>query len=129
MDSFNAYYANSTAAKLTQKNYLRDFVIRVPFKFVLYLFSTCVLIPIEEEIFTRRLLYVSLRHKMGVSPSLLISALLFGAEHIGAAAVPAFVSGLFLSWIYEKHQNLPVNIMVHGLINFSVTMIMIFYSL
>jgi len=128
MGTFDTYYANATADKLVQKNYLRDFIIRFPIKFILYLFATCVLIPIEEEIFTRRLLYVSLRHKMGVSLSLVISAIVFGAEHMGTAAGAAVVVGLFLSWIYEKHQNLSVNIMVHGLINFSVTMVMILYA-
>lgn len=129
MDSFNQHYAKSMAEKLAQKNYLRDVLIGSPVKFAIYLFSTCVLIPIEEEILTRRLLYVSLRHKMSFAASLIISSLVFGLEHLGAAAIPAIIFGMFLGWIYEKHQSLSVNIMVHGLINFSVTLTMIFYSL
>jgi len=129
MDSFDQHYARSMAEKLAQKNYLRDVLIGSPVKFIIYLFSTCVLIPIEEEILTRRLLYVSLRGKLSVAASLIISSLVFGLEHIGAAAIPAIVFGMFLGWIYEKHQNLSVNIMLHGLINFSVTLTMIFYSL
>lgn len=129
MDSFNDYYVKATAERLAQKNYLRDILLGSPIKFLVYLFSTCVLIPAEEEVFTRRLLYVSLRHKLGFASSLVITSLVFGIEHLGAAALPAFVFGMFLGWIYEKHQNLIVNILVHGLINLSVTMTMIYYSM
>jgi len=124
MDALRTH--NPTTPRLAELTYLHD-VIKSPLKFVVYLFSTCILIPIEEEIFFRRLLYVSLRSKMTFMPSLLISSLIFGAGHIPAAStISAFVVGLFLGWIYEKKQRLPVNIMVHGLINFSVTVIMIF---
>jgi len=124
MDTFHD--STSQPLKLAGQIYLHS-IVKSPLKFVLYLFSACILIPIEEEIFSRRLLYVSLRSKMTFMPSLFISSLIFGAGHIPAAsAVHAFVVSLFLGWIYEKKQNLPVNIMIHGLINFSVTMLMIF---
>lgn len=129
MDSFNDYYAKGAAEKLAQKNHLRYALLGHPVKFFIYLFSTCVLIPAEEEVFTRRLLYVSLRHKLGVTFSLIVSSFVFGIEHIGAAALPAFGSGIFLGWIYEKHQNLTMNIFVHGLINFFATITMIYYSI
>ena len=116
----------SKTLKLAEQAYLHK-IIKSPFTFLVYLFSTCILIPVEEEIFFRRLLYGSLRDKMGFAASLFITSSIFSLVHIPAAsAVSAFVVGLFLGWIYEKKQNLPVNIMVHGLINFSVTMLMIF---
>jgi len=107
------------------QRYFHDVLIKSPFKLVVYFFSTCILIPIEEEVFFRRLLYVSLRHKMIFWRSLFVSSLVFSAVHI-SGAVTALMAGLFLGWIYEKHQNLSVNIAVHGLINFAVTAIMIF---
>lgn len=126
-DAFMAHYAMPPAI-MEGRRYLCDVVIHSSPKFIIYLFSTCVLIPMEEEIFFRRLLYVSLRHKMAFSPSLLISSLIFGAVH-PSGAIPALAAGLFLGWIYEKKENLPVNIMVHGLINFSATLLMIFLSI
>ncbi|MFA7008600.1 MAG: CPBP family intramembrane glutamic endopeptidase [Elusimicrobiales bacterium] len=126
MEAFNNQNIRSMAGKAVEKNYLRDIVLMSPGRMLIYFISTCVVIPMEEEIFTRRLLYVSLRHKMGIAGSLIISSLVFGAQHIGAAAVPAVMVGVFLGWIYEKHQNLLVNIMTHGLINFLVILTMVF---
>jgi membrane protease YdiL (CAAX protease family) len=66
---------------------------------------------------------------MGMRSSLLISSLIFAVGHIpSASAVHAFIVGAFLGWIYEKQQNMPINIMVHGLINLFVTMLMIFIN-
>ncbi|OIN99668.1 MAG: hypothetical protein AUJ51_12225 [Elusimicrobia bacterium CG1_02_56_21] len=124
MDMFHS--SSSQPLKLAEQVYLQS-IIKSPLKFIPYLFSVCILIPIEEEIFFRRLLYVSLRSKMAIGSSLFISSLIFSAGHIPAASViHAFVVSLFLGWIYEKKQSMPINIMVHGLINFFVTMLMIF---
>lgn len=128
MDSFNGYHARATAEKLTHKNYLREVLFSSPPKLLLYLFATCVLIPIEEEIFTRRLLYVSLRRRIGFYSALIISSLVFGLEHLGGAMIPAMVFGGYLTWIYDKHQDLAANMMVHGMINFSVIVTMLFFS-
>ncbi len=133
MDLFDmaAFNRVNTVRPLRQPEltYLYNLVIGSPFKFILYLFTICILNPISEEIFFRRFLYVSLRHKVSFLPSLIVSSLLFSAVHLGAGAPTTFIVGLFLGWIYERHQSLPVNIMVHGLINFSVTLIMIFLSI
>jgi len=109
--------------------YLYNLFSGSPFKYIFYLFVVCILNPIGEEILFRRFLYVSLRHKMAVLPSLLISSLLFGIEHLGAGFGIAFLVGVFLAWIYEKHQRLPVNIIVHGLVNFTVSMVMLWLSI
>lgn len=122
-----AFNRTHTARSLRQPEmtYLYNLVVGSPFKFILYLFVACILIPVEEEIFFRRFLYVSLRHKLSILPSLIVSSLIFSSGHWGAGAGTALIVGLFLGWIYEKHQNLPANIMVHGLINFTVTLVMI----
>ncbi len=128
MDALDGYHARAAAEKLAQKNYLREVLFASPLKLLVYLFATCVLIPIEEEIFTRRLLYVSLRRKIGFYSALIIASIVFGLEHLGGAAVPAVIFGGYLTWIYEKHRDLAANIMVHGLINFSVILVMMFFS-
>jgi membrane protease YdiL (CAAX protease family) len=118
----------SNSLRQPEMNYLYSIAVGAPFKYILYLITVCVLIPIEEEIFCRRFLYVSLRHKMLLGSSLIISSLIFGLEHWGAGPGQAVIAGLFLGWIYERHQRLPVNIMVHGLINFTVTIVMTFLA-
>ncbi len=116
----------SKTLKLAEQVYLHK-IVKSPLKLCVYLFAACILIPIEEEIFFRRLLYTSLRSKRAFLSSLVISSLLFSLAHVPAAsAISAFIVGLFLGWIYEKSQKLSINIMVHGLINFAVIMVMIF---
>ncbi|MBI4656670.1 MAG: CPBP family intramembrane metalloprotease [Elusimicrobia bacterium] len=108
--------------RISEQNYLHDVIMKSSFKFAVYSFSAYILIPIEEEIFFRRLLFVSLRKKMAFLPSLLISSLFFALLH-GAGAGFALATGLFLGWVYEKKQKLSVNIMIHGIVNFSVDVI------
>lgn len=127
VETFITHYT-MPAAIMAGRRYLCDVVIQSPSKFIISLFSTCVLIPIGEEIFYRRFLYISLRHKMAFYPALLISSLIFSVVH-PSGVIPALVTGLFLGWIYEKNENLPVNIMVHGLVNFSATLFIIFLSI
>jgi len=129
LDAFNEYHARATVEKLAQKNYIRDVLIGSPGRFLIYIFSTCILVPIGEEIFNRRLLYVFLRRRFGIAISLTISSLIFGLAHFGAAAVPAAIFGLLLGWAYEKHQDLSANIMLHGMINFTVTLITVYLSM
>ncbi len=126
MEAFNSFHSNAMSDKLVEKNYFGTLIVSSPLKSLIYLFSACILIPIGEETFFRRLLYVSLRRKMRFIYALFLSSVFFGLIHSGAAFVPALIAGLFLGWIYEKHQNLSVNIMVHGLINFLVILLLVF---
>lgn len=122
MDAVRGYAPK--AARSSEILYLQG-LVQSPAKSIFYLLTTCVLIPIEEEIFFRRLLFVSLRKNLAVPSSLLTASLLFSICHVPAAsAASAFVVGLFLCWIYEKRENLRINIMVHGFINLFVTVAM-----
>lgn len=72
--------------------------------------------PVGEELFFRRILYVSLRKRMRFAAALLVSSSLFAAVHL-TAALFVFPVGLLLGWVYEKRRRLPVNIMLHAMIN------------
>ena len=126
MEAFNSFHSNAMSDKLVERNYFGTLIVSSPLKSIIYLFSACILIPIGEEVFFRRLLYVSLRRKMGFIYALFLSSVLFALVHSGGAMGSALFAGLFLGWIYEKHQNLSVNIMVHGLINFLVNLLLVF---
>lgn len=85
-------------------------------RFGLLLFSFCILAPIGEELFFRRIVYTALRKRLGFLRALFASSVLFSATH-GAAALTVFPVSLLLGYAYEKRRRLPVNIMLHGLIN------------
>lgn len=86
---------------------------------VLLFLSFCVLAPLGEEFFFRRILYTDLRKKMGFLRTLFASSVIFAATH-GAASLTVFPVSLLLGYVYEKKRRLPVNIMLHGLINLFV---------
>ena len=88
-------------------------------EFTLRLFSLCVLAPIGEELFFRRLIYTTLRKKMSFLRTLFASSVLFAVTH-GAASLLVFPVSLLLGYVYEKERRLPVNIMLHGFINLFV---------
>jgi len=86
---------------------------------ILRLVSLCILAPIGEELFFRRLIYTTLRNKMSFLRTLFASSVLFAVTH-GAASLLVFPVSLLLGYVYEKKRRLPVNIMLHGLINLFV---------
>lgn len=89
-------------------------------RFTLHLLVVCVLAPIAEELLFRRLMFTSLRAKKGFWASALISGLAFALFH-GKTALLVLPVGIYLCWTYERSRRLPVNIMLHGLINLSIT--------
>lgn len=88
-------------------------------RYLLLLFMSCVMTPIMEELLFRRIMFTTIRRKNGFWSSALVSGLLFALFH-GKTALMVFPVGLYLCWVYEREQRLPVNIMLHGLINLGV---------
>jgi len=87
--------------------------------FVLRLFTMCVLTPIGEELLFRRVMYTAFRKKMSFMRALFASSVIFAVTH-GTASLLVFPVSLLLGYVYEKKRRLPVNIMLHGLINLFV---------
>jgi len=86
------------------------------FRFSFLSFAILVLGPVGEELFFRRLLYVSLRKRIRFVPALLVTSVFFSLVHLSAAPFVLPV-GLLLGWVYEKRRRLPVNILLHAMIN------------
>ncbi len=76
--------------------------------------------PVCEELWFRALLYTSLRTRLGISPSVVVTAALFAAIHspqtLVAAAVFFFPAILCSLW-YERTRSLWPNVLAHFLIN------------
>lgn len=96
-----------------------------PLRVLFVLFSACVAAPVAEELFFRRIVYASLRKRKGFWASAFISGLLFSLFH-GASAPVILPVGMYLAWVYERERRLPVNIMLHGMVNFCITLFRIF---
>lgn len=87
--------------------------------FALILFSYCLLVPVMEEVFFRRLLYVSLRQRYGLFRSLMINSMLFGLIHPDAVLFTVLF-GLLLCFVYERFGRVSINIMSHLVFNSAV---------
>lgn len=82
---------------------------------------TCVLAPICEEFLFRGFIFTSLRNWHGTWPAAVITALLFGAVHVGSAPaldlVPLAALGFALCLLYRWTGSLYPCIVVHSVNN------------
>lgn len=77
-----------------------------------------VLVPIEEEIVFRGLIYGRMRQYFPIAVSVPVSALLFGAYHGNLVQfLYAFLMGCLLAWAYERYKSLKASILVHSAAN------------
>lgn len=76
--------------------------------------SSVILAPIWEEIFFRGVFVTFLKKKTNRKLILyLVPALLFGVLHF-SIAIPSVILGLIFTHAYIKHENLLVNMILHG---------------
>jgi len=85
----------------------------------LIIIGYCLLVPAMEEVFFRRLLYVSLRHKYSLFRSILINSLLFGAIHPDSVLFTIIFS-VMQCYVYERFGRVSVNILSHLIFNSTV---------
>ncbi|MFZ0011824.1 MAG: type II CAAX endopeptidase family protein [Halobacteriota archaeon] len=84
----------------------------------LILLSAVIIAPIAEEIVFRGYLYKAFRDRFKPWYAIIMSAALFSAIHLEPlAAVPLFVIGVVLAYVYEKTDNLMAPIALHMLNN------------
>jgi membrane protease YdiL (CAAX protease family) len=86
--------------------------------------SAVILAPIAEELFFRGMLFQSLRTRLGVPLSMVLSAVAFSLAHAeatvlatGLVVATIFPLGLFLAWILARRETLLVPMVVHGVFN------------
>ena len=89
----------------------------------LYFAGVCVLTPLIEEVFYRRLLYSEIRKYYGLVISITVSALVFGVFHPNLLV--AVIDGAFLCYVYEKEQSLQVNVLLHAFPNVFFVLLML----
>jgi membrane protease YdiL (CAAX protease family) len=85
---------------------------------ILFYLTLGVLAPLCEETLFRGFLYANLRRRMGVFPSMLISAGLFAAFHLDLGAfLPLFSLGCLFALVFEKTKSILPSMVAHGLWN------------
>ena len=86
--------------------------------------STCILAPLCEEFLCRGMMLRGMLHPMSPRKAILWSALLFAIMHMNPwQAIPAFLIGLFLGWVYWRTHSMWAPIFLHCLNNSLSTVI------
>lgn len=101
---------------LAQTSYIGICLLGSTRTILLFIFASCVLAPIGEELIFRRLLYASLRNKYSFPISLVVSSLIFGIFHGGGWFI-AFGNGLLIGYLYEKTRDVLAAMFLHSFIN------------
>ncbi|CAH7063769.1 conserved membrane hypothetical protein [Vibrio chagasii] len=84
--------------------------------------------PVIEELLFRYLLFVIFRSVLGVTCAALLSSLIFASIH--QWALYAFMSGVFLCWVFERYRRLEVVIAIHAGHNLFILLYdLIYYSI
>ena len=77
-------------------------------------------VPLCEELWFRALLYTSLRTRLGVGSSSVVTGALFACVHYptyGVTATASFLPAVLSSFWYERTRSLWPNIIAHSLLN------------
>ena len=75
--------------------------------------------PFAEELFFRGFILAALVGPLGPLRAAAVSSALFAAAHLSVgAAVPAFVAGLLLAWLYLRTRSIWPPVTAHALQNF-----------
>lgn len=112
------------------KNFIRysELSSSGPGGLILFVLGVCILSPVIEELFYRRMLFVELRKHFGFWVSALFSSFIFAIFHWNIVIIVCMI-GIYLAYVYEKEKNLSVNIILHAMINlFSIVLMALINS-
>ena len=94
----------------------------------LLIIAVCLLAPIVEETFFRGFVYPPLKQKLGRIAGIIITAAFFAVAHFSVwTFLPLFVGGLGFAWLYDKYNNIWINILAHMLWNSIV--VILYYTI
>lgn len=82
---------------------------------VFFVISSCLLAPIIEELFYRRLLFTELRKRYALAVSIILSSIFFALFH--SNILISFIAGAYLAYVYEKENDLFANTLLHAQMN------------
>lgn len=108
--------------------FLKQFLVQVQSNKISSFIAVAVFAPILEEVFCRGIILRGLLTHMSPSKAILWSALMFGLMHMNPwQAIPAFMLGLLMGWIYYKTHSIWIVILIHFINNGFSYLITVFY--
>ena len=89
---------------------------QAPSAYAVYFVLICLIAPVVEEIIFRGFIYAGLRRVMGMTPAMLLSAVLFASIHLSTPTGGMVVVGLIalvLAYLYERSRSVVPGIVAH----------------
>jgi len=94
--------------------FFKDFMLQVQSNKVSSFFAIVLFAPLLEELFCRGILLRGLLFHISPAKAIFWSALMFGIMHLNPwQAIPAFLLGLLMGWIYWRTNSLWSVILIH----------------
>lgn len=108
--------------------FLKQFMEQIQTNKISSLISVVILAPILEELFCRGIILRGLLTRMKPSKAIIWSAFMFGVMHMNPwQAIPAFLLGLLMGWIYYRTHSLWLAVLIHFINNGFSYFITVFY--
>lgn len=86
---------------------------------LVYLFSLCFIVPLEEELIFRGAVFGILKKRMKPWAAVLVSAVFFGIMHaVSVHTAYALICGMILCCIYYFTENIFASVIMHSFFNF-----------
>ena len=98
--------------------FFKDFMLQIQSNKISSFFTIVIFAPLLEELFCRGIILRGLLHHTTPAKAIFWSALMFGVMHLNPwQAIPAFLLGLLMGWIYWKTRSLWIVIFIHFINN------------
>lgn len=108
--------------------FFKDFMLQVQSNKLSSFFAIVIFAPLLEELFCRGILLRGMLFHMSPAKAIIWSALMFGIMHLNPwQAIPAFLLGLLMGWIYWRTNSLWSVILIHSVNNGFSFLITILY--
>jgi len=98
--------------------FFKDFMLQIQSNKLSSFFAIVIFAPLLEELFCRGIILRGLLHHTTPAKAIIWSAVMFGVMHMNPwQAIPAFLLGLLMGWIYWKTRSLWAVIFIHFINN------------
>jgi len=126
--TMHTYRMLAEMSKAMSAGALAESLRHKPTLYALLFFGGAVCAPVGEEFFFRGFLYNCVKHRIGVTAAVLISAFFFALAHGGPLLVLAILPiGAMLALMYERTGSLWVTIIMH-MVNNAIGFLWVYYS-
>ena len=109
-------------------DFMKEMLRQISSNRITSLIMVVILAPLMEELFCRGIILRGLLNNMSPTKAILWSSAIFGIMHLNPwQAIPAFLIGILMGWIYWKTRSLWATIFIHFINNGFAYILTVFF--